>query len=44
MSHGSMTVFFERPISAVITLAALALLLAPLVKYFRRGTARPATG
>jgi len=44
MSHGSMTVFFERPISGVITLAALGLLLAPLYKYFRRGRARPAPG
>ena len=40
MSHGSMTVFFERPISAVITLAALALLLAPLYKFFRRSVTR----
>jgi len=44
MSHGSMLVFFERPISAVITLAALALLLAPLLKFVRRGAARPAAG
>jgi len=44
MSHGSMTVFFERPISAAITVAALALLLAPLLKFIRRGAARPAAG
>ena len=44
MSHGSMTVFFERPISAAITVAALALLLAPLLKFVRRGAARPAAG
>jgi putative tricarboxylic transport membrane protein len=44
MSHGSMLVFFERPISAVITLAALALLLAPLLKFARRRPARPAAG
>jgi len=36
MSHGSMTIFVERPISGVITLAAIVLLLAPLFKVFRR--------
>jgi putative tricarboxylic transport membrane protein len=44
MSHGSMGIFMERPISAAITLAALALILAPLRKIFRRRPVRPVTG
>jgi TctA family transporter len=42
MSHGSMTVFLERPISGVITVAAIALLVAPLFKYLRRRPAQTA--
>ena len=35
MSHGSFTIFFESPISAIIMLIALGLFLMPLVKLFR---------
>lgn len=42
MSHGEMSIFVERPISGIITVAAIALLLAPLLKYFRRRAAQPA--
>jgi len=44
MSHGSMTIFVERPISGVITIAAIGLLVAPLFMYFRRKQAQPVEG
>jgi putative tricarboxylic transport membrane protein len=42
MSHGSMTIFVERPISGAITVAAAVLLLAPVFKVFRRRSTQPA--
>ncbi|MGE5254344.1 MAG: tripartite tricarboxylate transporter permease [Planctomycetaceae bacterium] len=36
-SKGSFTIFFTRPISAVCILIALALMVAPLLPWFRRG-------
>lgn len=42
MSHGDASIFVERPISGIITVAAIALLLAPLLKFFKRRTTQPA--
>jgi putative tricarboxylic transport membrane protein len=42
MSHGSMSIFVERPISGAITAVAILLLLTPLLKLFRRRSAQPA--
>ena len=40
IAHGSPAIFFERPISAVITVIALGLFLLPLVKLLRRAVHR----
>ncbi len=41
VSHGSVTVFFERPISGAIMVVAIILLVLPLVKVIKKKARRP---